>query len=202
MGEERLTKAQIGALKEVGMIGAGNAATGISQMLGKEIDITVPRANVVALEKVTEILGGPEVLVTVVYFQVTGAVSGIILIILPVRDSLRLADLLIGRTTGDSRTLDEFGQSALKELGNISTASYLIALSKMVRMKLFYSVPNLATDMLGAILDNLLIKLSLKAKQAVVVETEFTVKNRVVKGHLIFMPEPDGLKAILGALGV
>ncbi len=202
MAEENLTELQLDALKEIGTIGAGNAATGISKMLGRKIDITVPRVNMVALEKVPEMLGGSETLVTAIYFQVTGDISGTVLFMFPIRESLKMADLLVGKTLGQTRTLDDFSQSALKELGNISTASYLMALSGVIKMKLFHSVPGLVTDMLGAVLDGILIKLSLEVEHAVIVETEFTVGEKMVKGHLLFLPDPDGLKAIIEALGV
>jgi len=200
--ELKLTDLQLDALREIGTIGAGNAATGLSKMLNKRISISVPSTKVVKLEKVPELLGGAESLVAVVYFQVTGPFLGTILLIFSLKEALRLVDMLLGRKNGETRLLDEFSGSALKELGNISAGSYLTALSEVVKMRLIHSTPGLATDMLEAVLDGVLIKLALEAENALVVDTEFEVEENKVQGHFLFLPEPQGLEVILEKLGV
>lgn len=200
--ELKLTELQLDALREIGTIGAGNAATGLSNMLKKKINIDIPSAKVVRLEKIPDLLGGPESLVAAIYFHVTGPFSGAIFLIFSLKEALRLVDVLLDRNNGDTKTLDEFAGSALKELGNISTSSYLVALSEVVKMRLMHSIPGLATDMLEAVLDGVLIELALEAEDAVVIDTEFKVEKDRVQGHFLFLPEPDGLDRILKALNV
>lgn len=200
--ELKLTDLQLDALREIGTIGAGNAATGLSRMLNKRISISVPCTKVVKLENVPELLGGAELLVVAVYFQVTGPFLGSILLIFSLKEALRLVDMLLGRKNGETQILDEFSGSALKELGNISSGSYLSALSEVVKMRLMHSIPGLATDMLQAVLDGVLIKLALEAENALVVDTEFKVEGNKVQGHFLFLPEPEGLEVILEKLGV
>jgi chemotaxis protein CheC len=202
MDISKLTKLQLDALREIGSISAGNAATGLSKMLNKRINITMPSSQIVPLEKVPEVLGGEEKIVNTIYIRVTGEVSGSILLISSMKEALELADMLTGRELGTTKILDEFGQSALKELANITTGSYLQALSKVVNMKIMHSIPALATDMLGAIIDGILIKLGLEAKHAVVIETEFIVEDSSIKGHLLFLPELAGLEVILEKIGM
>lgn len=200
--ELKLTDLQLDALREIGTIGAGNAATGLSKMLNKRISISVPSTKVVKLEKVPELLGGAESLVVAVYFQVIGLFLGSILLIFSLKEALRLVDMLLDRKNGETQILDEFSSSALKELGNISAGSYLSALSEVVKMRLMHSIPGLATDMLQAVLDGVLIKLALEAENALVVDTEFKVEENKVQGHFLFLPEPEGLEVVLEKLGV
>jgi len=200
--ELKLSDLQLDALREIGTIGAGNAATGLSKMLNKRINISVPSTKVVKLEKVPELLGGAESLVVAVYFQVTGPFLGSILLIFSLKEALRLVDMLLDRKNGETQILDEFSGSALKELGNISAGSYLSALSSVVKMRLMHSIPGLATDMLQAVLDGVLIKLALEAENALVVDTEFKVEGNKAQGHFLFLPEPAGLEVILEKLGV
>lgn len=200
--ELKLTELQLDALREIGTIGAGNAATGLSNMLKKKINIDIPSVKVVRLEKIPDLLGGPESSVAAVYFHVTGPFSGAIFLIFSLKEALRLVDMLLDRNNGDTKTLDEFAGSALKELGNISVGSYLVALSEVVKMRLMHSIPGLATDMLEAVLDGVLIELALEAENAVVIDTEFKVEKDRVQGHFLFLPEPDGLDRILKALNV
>ncbi len=171
-------------------------------MLKKKINIDIPSAKVVRLEKIPDLLGGPESLVAAVYFHITGPFLGAIFLIFSLKEALRLVDMLLDRKNGDTKTLDEFAGSALKELGNISASSYLVALSEVVKMRLMHSIPGLATDMLEAVLDGVLIELALEAEDAVVIDTEFKVEKDRVQGHFLFLPEPDGLDKILNALNV
>ena len=46
MEYSNLSALQLDALKEVSNIGAGNAATALSMMIGKKVDMTVPAVNV------------------------------------------------------------------------------------------------------------------------------------------------------------
>ena len=55
-----LTPSQLDALKEVGNIGAGHGATALSQLLGKKILITVPKANILPLSEVPRLVRGPQ----------------------------------------------------------------------------------------------------------------------------------------------
>ncbi|MBP2033226.1 chemotaxis protein CheY-P-specific phosphatase CheC [Clostridium algifaecis] len=52
MDYNSLTSIQIDALKEVANIGTGNAATALSQLLNKKVDMNVPFINIVPLEKI------------------------------------------------------------------------------------------------------------------------------------------------------
>ena len=70
-----LKELQFGALKEVANIGAGHAATALSQMTNKKIMISVPEVTVTPLEEVPEVLGHPEEVASVAAFLVSGAAA-------------------------------------------------------------------------------------------------------------------------------
>lgn len=198
----RLSKLQLDVLKEIATIGAGNAATGLSAMLNKKVGIQVPSVSVVKLERVPEFLGGPEVLVSAVFFEVTSSFSASMLLLFTYEESLKMSDMLLGKKMGETKVLDEFAQSALKELGNISVGSYLMALSEFINIKFSYSVPGLATDMLQAVLDGQLVQMALQVESLVLCDTEFSLGKNTVRGHFLFMPEPEGLNNIFKALRV
>ena len=78
-----LTPAQLDALKEVGNIGAGHGATALSQMLGKKIRITVPRASILALGDVPHLVGDPQTLVAGLCLTILGDATGKIFLLFP-----------------------------------------------------------------------------------------------------------------------
>ncbi len=200
---QELTALQLDALKEMGNIGAGHAATGLSNMLHKKIGVSVPYCGLVDIEKVPGILGGEETPVTAVCVHVTGTFSGSLMLIFETAQALQLASLLLGKEkTHTGAALDEKNKSALRELGNICSSSYLLALSQLIKVQLSGSVPALASDMLQSVLDEVLADFAARAKKVVVLETEFDVEKIKIRGHLIFIPDPEGLRKILKALEV
>ncbi len=194
-------KIRLDAFREISSIATGNAATSLSTMLGKKVDITIPNIMVEAVENVPELLGGPEKAMTAVYFSITGQVSGSILLLFSSSESLRMVDILNGQKVEQIENLDEMGISALKELGNIVIGSYVRVLADGLKVAINYSVPGFTYDMMGAILDEPLAHLSLETKHAVIVESEFIVRDKIYRGHLIFTLAPKAVNSIIKALG-
>ena len=201
MIEMEFDQIRLDTFREISSIATGNAATSLSAMLGRKVEITVPNIMVEALPKVPELLGGRESTVAVVYFSVSGEVSGSILLVLSVSESQRLISVLTGQDVCEIERLDEMGLSAMKELGNIVTGSYIRVLAEGLKVKISYSVPGFAYDMLGAVLDETLARLSLETDCAVVMESEFVVREQIYRGHLVFILAPKAVNAIIRALG-
>lgn len=203
MSEEvlKLTELQLDALKEVGNVGAGNAATALSQIINRKIDMSVPKVAIMPLGDVPDVVGGPDIMVAGVYLRVFGPAPGSILFLLPRESAFYLVDTLMGRNEA-SETLDAMDESALLEIGNILAGAYLNALSYFTKFTLLPSIPALAMDMAGAILSVILIQLGQMGDHALVIETEFSTEADGVKGHFFLIPDPGSLGTILTAIGV
>lgn len=197
-----LSTFQLDALKEIGNIGAGNAATALSQMVSRKIDMTVPQISALPFNQVADIVGGPEQLVIGLYLRVEGNAPSNILFILPVQSASSLIDMLMGKPLGTTKEFSEFDISALKEIGNILAGAYLNALAMFTNFLFSPSVPALAMDMAGAILSTVLIQLGEVGDHALVIETIFFENDQEVKGHFFLLPEPGSLDLIIEALGV
>ncbi len=194
-------KIRLDAFREISSIATGNAATSLSAMLDRKVDITVPNIMVEALENIPELLGGAEKIMTTVYFTVSGQVPGSILLLFSSSESLRLVNILTGQKIDQIEGLDEMGISALKELGNIVIGSYVRVLAEGLKLAIGYSVPGFTYDMMGAILDETLARLSLETKNGVIVESEFIVREKIYRGHLAFILAPKAVNDIIKALG-
>lgn len=176
---EKLTELEKDAMREVGYIGAGHAATALSKLVGQRVDVSIPVAAAVPLTQLPEMIGGMEELVTGVYLPLTGDIEGSVLLVFPQRSALTLADLLMKREVGTATTLSEIDQSALKEVGNILSGNCLTALSQFLGMKLVEHIPDLAHDMVGAVVDAIIIKFGQRAEQALIIVVEMTTKEKV-----------------------
>ena len=198
----QLTPTQMDALREIGNVGAGNSATALSQIINHRIDMNVPEVSIVPLGEVPELVGGPEAMVVGVFLRVYGQAPGNILFLLPAESAFYLVDMLMGKKRGETHNLDYLDESALMEIGNILAGAYLNALFNLTKLSLLPSIPALAMDMAGAILNVVLIQLGQMGDHALVIETEFTTDEEGIKGHFFLVPDPGSLDTILTAVGV
>ena len=196
-----LNNMMIDILKEIGNIGSGNAATALANMLAERINMNVPQVRMMEFKDVAGVLGGEEVLVVGIYFELKDDVNGNIMFILDLESALNLTNILLNRET-DSTELDDMAMSALSEVGNILASSYVNSLSALANLKISISIPSLAVDMAGAILSVPAIQFGYIADQVLFIETIFEEGNNSVKSSLFLLPDMDSFEKILCKLGV
>ncbi|MGH7653367.1 MAG: chemotaxis protein CheC [Gemmatimonadaceae bacterium] len=198
----KLKALQLDALREVANIGAGHAATALSQMTGHTIMISVPQINIAALEDIPNQVGSDEEPVAAVLMKILGDLTGLALLVFPQRTALRVAGLMMKKDSVE--TLAEIEQSALREAGNILSAAYLNALSEFMGMILLPSPPSLAIDMSDAVMSSTFVEMAQGAEYVFCVETEFhlTELNESLRGFFLLMPDLGSLTAMLRAIRV
>jgi chemotaxis protein CheC len=194
---------QLDAVREVANIGAGHAATALSQMVGETIMITVPTINIARLEDVPVQMSDPDEPVAAVLMHMLGDLTGRTLLVFPRRTAVRLASRLLNQTQND-QALSEMGQSAIKEAGNILSSAYMNALSDFMGMLLLPSPPSLAVDMSEAVLTTAYLQFGTDRDYVVCVESEFVMDetNERLRGFFLLLPDAPSLAAILKAVRV
>ncbi|MGI9951189.1 chemotaxis protein CheC [Moorellaceae bacterium AZ2] len=199
---EHLNAFHLDVLKEIGNIGAGNAATALANMLNRRIGMSVPRAGVLPLAEIAGLVGHEEDPVTCVEFNLSGKAPGKIFLLLTQESAFYLVDFLLGKPLGTTKALDDMGISVLTEVGNILTGSFLNAFSDFCRLEFIPSVPAFAFDMLGAVLSSAFLEGGYFADRALVIETQFYDAEVIINGHFFLIPEGESLNVILEALGL
>lgn len=205
MEPSKLTNMHIDILKEIGNIGAGNAATSMAQLVNKQIHMDVPIVNIVNFDEVMDIVGGPEELIVGMFFEITGDLTGSVFFMLTIEESEKLIQQMVNDPAINlhDETIDPLALSALKESANIITGAYLTALSDFLQLDIRPSIPHLAIDMAGAILTVGLVELSRVSDYAIVINTEINdVTIDGITGHFFLLPDPQSLEKIFAALGV
>jgi chemotaxis protein CheC len=193
---------QLDALREVANIGAGHAATALSQMTGQTIMINVPQINIAAIEDIPNQVHSNEEPVAAVLMKILGDLTGLALLVFPQPTALRLAGLMMKKE--NVATLGEIEQSAIREAGNILSAAYLNALSEFMGMILLPSPPSLAIDMSDAVMTSTFIEVAQGSEYVFCVETEFHLKelNESLRGFFLMLPDLVSLTAMLRAIRV
>ncbi len=196
-----LTPQQLDALREVANIGAGHAATALSQITEERIMISVPQLTIAPLGDVPNQVAAPEEPVAAVLMRMEGDLSGLTLLVLPKPIALRVAGLMMRRTVD---ALGRIEESAIKEAGNILAAAYLNALADFMRMTLLPSPPSLAVDMSDAVLNSTYLEIAQGSDFVFCVESEFQLEDHDerLRGFFLLLPDPPSLQAILRAIRV
>jgi len=204
MNIHKLSSVQLDVLKEIGNIGAGNAATSMAKLIQKQIDMDVPSVDIVTFDEMIDMIGGPEQLIVSMYFDITGEAPGTVYFILTIEE----AEILLSQMFAENRKLiqngevDDISISALQESGNILTGSYLTALADFIKLSMQPSIPYLSIDMAGAVLTAGLTELLHISDYAIVINTAIGETHNGLNGHFFYLPNPDTLPTIFTALGV
>jgi len=200
MDYTELTDLQLDAIKEIGNIGAGNAATALSQMIQKRIDMSVPQVDILPLDQLVAKIGSEEETVIAVILRVFGDAPGNVMFILTIESACRLVEMLTAQKVQEK--LDEFQLSALQEVGNILTGAYLNSIVKLTGMVLLSSVPAVSMDMLSSLMITAFLESEQYEDYMMSIEARFTEGHRDIKGFFFYIPKPGSLDKLIQALGL
>ncbi len=198
---DELSDMHIDALREIGNIGSGNAASSLAMLLVDTIDISVPVVRILDYEQVMDELGGPEQMIVGLLLCLDGDVNGMIMFLL----HQNFANTLLGALIGEADvggTVDEMSYSALQEVANIMAASYVNAIADLTGFTINISVPSLCVDMLGAILSVPAIHYANISDKMIFIEDKFHGKELDAPNHILLIPDVESLDKIMSSLGI
>lgn len=193
---------QMDVLKEVGNIGAGHAATALSTLLDKPVDMLVPKVRLVPFEEVADTVGGNEKIILAIFLRVEGETSGNMFFLLSLESAKRMLQSIAGIEVEDSEHFSEMELSALNEIGNILAGSFLTSLADFTKLSMSPTVPALAIDMAGAIVSYGLLEYGQMGDRAMLIDTKFLNGQDTIEGQFYFIPDPQSFDTIFSALGV
>lgn len=197
---EEMSEQYSDVLKEIGNIGAGNAMTALAQLIQSKIDMKVPQVKLLEFYELGAEVGGEEQIMASIYLAVEGDITGSILFLLEKNSARHLVSKLMGmELAGDD--FSEIEVSALKEIGNIITGSYLNALSSMTGLTIYPSVPDLSIDMAAAVLSVPAIEFGILGDKILLIQTQFFDETEI-NGYFILLPDVDSYEKILTSLGL
>lgn len=197
-----LPEFQMDVLKEVGNIGAGHAATALSLLMNKPIDMQVPKVKFLPFEEIAEMMGGAEQVVVAIYLRVVGETPGHMFFLIETNSAKEMLKNLAGINVEHDEEYSEMEASALCEIGNILAGSYLSSLADFTRLSMTPTVPAMAVDMVGAVLSYGLIQYGAMGEQALLIDTAFFEGQQHVEGHFLLIPDPGSFELMFEALGV
>jgi chemotaxis protein CheC len=190
------TELQLDALRELANIGSGTASTALSGMLGRSVDISVPKAQALPFAEAVEAAGDPETEVTGIVLGIIGELNGTVLLLIPPADADAMCRML------GVEPDDDFALSALGEIGNIVGTSYINALAGMTGMEIEPTPPGTATDMLGAIVETVLAGAAMSGDVALLLDSNLVVEGEDCSISFLLVPDQGGVELLLSRLGL
>ena len=208
--KQLLSAEQVDFLTEMMNVGAGNAATALTQVLHCRVDIVLPRVFVITDAQELSILTSPSLPVACARMDMVGDVSGGLFLIVPEEqkeDLIRLAEQAMTGTGQSwragltSQESDALKLSVIAEIGNIVAGVYLTAVHDFCKLNIYHTVPTVATDMVQALLDESLVRLSRQIQHIIVVENEFMVEEKLARTFLVMIPSVESVNTLLNSIG-
>lgn len=200
-----INPAQIDVICELGNIGAGNAATALSGLLGEKIEMSLPKVEIVPLADIPSMSGSPDTPVVGGVVNMSGDLTGQIMMILGMKEARNMAGVVCGRggaacgASGDSLT--ELGMSALGEVMNILAGSYLSAISSLTGLVIIPSIPYVCADMVGSVLSIVAIECGEAGDSALFFRTSFSNVMDSIACDFFLLPDRASYKKLMDRLG-
>ncbi len=188
--------ADLGILLELGSIGAGHAATSLSDVLQQQVAIEIPKIHkippITLYEKYKDKDSMPT---TAVYMKLADSECDILLMF-EVSEAKKIAAMMTMAPSIEE--LDPaMEESAIQELANILIGAFLSAISDFTGLQLMPSTPHRVVDTLGTIMDNFIVKQSMLSEQALVFDTHFKRPNEDASSMLMLFPSPQLLDVLV-----
>ncbi|HEU4976386.1 MAG TPA: chemotaxis protein CheC [Baekduia sp.] len=190
------TDLQLDALRELANIGSGNAGTALGAMLGRTVDISVPTAAALPLAEAVAVAGDPEELRHGVVVPVVGDMDAMVVLLFPDEDARTLCGVYgIEPSTPD-------GRSMLGEVGNILGTNYINVLAQMVGIAIEPAPPQVVKDLLGAILESVLLGRGDDIDTALILDSALEVEDEKCSLSFLLLPAAGGVQQMLERLGL
>lgn len=194
-------------LREIGNIGAGNATTSMAELMNQEVTMEVPYVQLLTINDIVNIVGGPEEVLVTTFFKVEGDITGTVYFLLSMEEASMIARQLLQDDTikiSATQQMDEMVLSVLKEVANIVVGAYISALADFSNIKINTTVPFISIDMAAATLVTGLIELSHVSDHSIMIGTRFSGDGAKenAQGHFLLVPDIDSFPTLFTALGV
>jgi chemotaxis protein CheC len=164
----------------------------------------VPTVTLLPVEEVADRTGDAERVVAAMFLGVNGDVTGHMLFVMGEDAARDVVDALMGGMGGGGADggFSEMELSALQEIANILTGSYLNALAQITGLRLEPTPPSVGVDFAGALVGAALVEVAMESETAILIETPLSDGDAPSLGDVLFIPTSEALQTVLGRLGL
>ncbi len=194
---------ELSAIREVANIGMGRASTALAEVTGQTFHMDVPEVSTASLSSVPDTLGDdPEALTVGIRMPIVGDVPGETVFLFPWECAQSIWVRMLGRAPASTEEIDELAGSAILEVGNILSSSFLSAIADFSGLNIQATPPQVSIDLLYSIAGSVVIEAELTNAVALAIQTRIYGANEPVTGTFLCVPTLDGLHRLFRAFGI
>ena len=200
MAHEELSPEELSILSRLISKATLNAISGMAKMIGRDVEVRAVNLRQLTAETLPDFLKDPDSMLIGVDLEIGGDADGNMVLIYPPEVAFGLVDLLLSNPLGQTKALEEMGQSALGEMGNVAGGFFLNSLADDTGMRLLPSPPTVLSEKASILLDNAIKPLADGEEEEstiFVLQTVFRTQDRQIKGNFLVMPTAGLLKALI-----
>ena len=192
-------KDEMDILREVGSISAGHGSIALSDILGRKINLRLPSLDILPGEMIFNKINFDQIVVSVSSHILTG-LKGNVLFVLDEKSAFKLIDMCyrINKEEKKEGLLTEMGMSLIKEIGSIIIASYIGALSLMLRTLIIPSIPTLVSGPIQEII-GIAISPYGGEEYILLIEAVFEEPKERIRGGFYLVLNPEAMKYVQDA---
>ncbi len=189
-----LTELQLDALTEMVNIGVNRAATGLRQMVGEQVHLSVPKVTLVSRDAAISTLAATEANSLVGIHQVfEGDITGRALLIFTDTKSLELVRAVAGPDLSLEEII-ELEHEALAEIGNIILNGCMATLANMLQRNLKMSLPEILRGEPQVFFN---LKPPPEAGEVVMfLYINFAIRERDIRGYIAMLMDMPSIAAL------
>ena len=189
-------------MREIGNIGAGNACTALSSLLGRMIDMSVPNVQLIDSNSAAEYLGGSDNVVLGIKVDVKVDLSGMMFHIVNKKFAEKIINTFYPKELASVADLDEMDASVLSEMANITSGAYASALASLSGFVVDIGTPSQNCSTVTDILKIPMSEIGSDSDQIIVIDETFIMNEEQIKSNMLLVLEPDSLVKLFNKLGV
>lgn len=199
---DNLNDTQLDVMREIGNIGAGNACTALSGLIGTPIDMSVPRVQLLGIDSTSDYLGGDDKEVLGIRIDVKADVTGMMYHIVNKRFAERLINTFYEKKLDTIKSIDEMDMSVISEMGNITSGAYANALATLSGYVVDIGTPTPGGYSISEILKVPIETFGEVGDKILVVDEQFIIDSEKLTSNMILVLEKDSLHRLFDKLGV
>lgn len=199
---DNLNDTQLDVMREIGNIGAGNACTALSGLIGTPIDMSVPRVQLLGIDSTSDYLGGDDKEVLGIRIDVKADLTGMMYHIVNKRFAERLINTFYEKKLDTIKSIDEMDMSVISEMGNITSGAYANALATLSGYVVDIGTPTPGGYTISEILRVPIETFGEVGDKILVVDEQFIIDSERLTSNMILVLEKESLHKLFDKLGV
>lgn len=199
---ENINNIQLDAMREIGNIGAGNACTALSVLMGTAIDMSVPSIRLVDKESAVEYFGGEDKVVLGLIVYITDDLSGMMVHVVQKEFAERIINTFYPKQIDDTMVLDEMDASVLNEMANITSGAYANSLASLTGFFVNIGTPSQKP---GKLVDVMMLPIDefvMPGEKLLIVDEVFTIDAEHLTSNMVLALDKQSMSKLFDKLGV